>query len=1221
MVMMVGSAIAQSGTSGIHGVVTDQTGAAVPGATVTINNTATGFKRTSTTNDNGNYSFTGIPPATYRLEISAGSFKKAVNNSVQALVDSPIRIDIALETGDVSAIVDVTGDGIESVINVEDASVGNNFVAKQISELPSNLRRVTNLLTLQPNVTPGGSVAGARSNQTNYTLDGIDVNDAQGGTLAGGLALRLSTEALEEFRITTTNANANQGRSSGAQGTLITKSGTNRFSGSVFYYKRPTSFSANDFFSNKSSSERPKLDRDIYGGTIGGPIFKDKLFFFYSFEAQNDKKETVVNRLVPLSHLGNGELKFTGIAPGGTTASLMTLNTATLNTIFPQAGINPATVAVLNSAATNYASNNNDLGDGVNTGGFRFNSPTTTKENSHVAKFDYNLSDNHLISVRGNYQWDNAARTSRFPDTPSRSTWSHPTALAASHTWTLSSNMVNIFRYGVTRQAFSTQGDSGSPGITFREVFQPVFYERTANRVSSIQSYSDDFTWVKGNHTLQFGGVLRVVRNKRDGFAGAFDTASTNFSFYEGSGQVIDDAFTAAGYTISAGQSSIVQKAAAALIGRFSQYAGNFVFDLGGNIQPQGAPISRRFATEEVEFYALDSWKLFRNLTINAGIRYSLSRPVYEQNGFQVVPQTPLGELLDKRIATAAVGVPTNDPVIFELGGPVNNGRGFYGMDWNNWQPRISAAWTPSFKGGFLKTLFGEEGDSVIRGGFSVTNDNFGQQLAVNFDGLTHVGFTATSSIGANDFNVTDRLGPQFTGFNQDIRNLGNLTIPTLDLGAQSAGFQDIKRGLDTNIVSPVHYVWNVSFGRKLPMGMHIQATYIGRRARNLFAQTDAAAWNNIVDPISGMDWYTAGALIYDLRRANTPLDQVQPIPFFENLFPGMAGNFGQPTATRAAYRLGARRNVNNDATQGAIGGFNVNDWTTYQLILNQRGIVPDIFRHSQYASFYAFGSYAKSDYHGGSLTFRQRLGTTLTYDINYTYSKAMDNSSNDVGRIDQPIIPEANYRVSGFDASHLVNANFIFEVPFGKGRKFFGGINSWANAVVGGWQLSGIYRFNSGFPLNTPGEPGRWATNWNWGSSTVRTQALKLIVNRDTQQAFADPQAALNSLRSSKPGEIGDKNQLRRPGTQKIDLSLSKSFNMPWNENHSFKFQWDVFNVANYQAFNAGNFGREIFGTPADPDLATSATDAAGALLFGRIYNGIQGTPRFMQFGIKFEF
>ena len=485
------STFGQSGTTGISGTVTDQNGAAVAGATVKIVNPGTGFNRTATTNTDGTFSFPGIPPATYRAEVEAANFKKLVNSNVKALVESPINVTLALEPGDVTAVVDVTSNTIESVVNTQDAALGNPFTPQQITQLPTDLRRVADLLTLQPAVSREGYVAGGRSDQSNVLLDGVDINDQQNGGRSAQFqttqdtVLRATTESVEEFRITTTNANANQGRSSGAQISLITKSGTNQFRGAAFYFYRPTAFSANDFFNNIAGIERPSLARDVFGGAIGGPIVKDRLFFFYAYEGQRQKEGVGVNSVVPLAHLGQGQLRFTGAAPGDPagTSRTITLTTAQLNSIYSVVGINPAAVAVLGAAAARYPSNNISVGDGVNTGGYRFNASTTTEENTHIARFDYRINDKQGLFFRGNLQNDILTGTSQFPDTPTGGLWDHPYGFVVGHDWTLNANMVNNFRYGLTRQAFSNQGDSSSPSISFRFVFSPLSFARTLSRI------------------------------------------------------------------------------------------------------------------------------------------------------------------------------------------------------------------------------------------------------------------------------------------------------------------------------------------------------------------------------------------------------------------------------------------------------------------------------------------------------------------------------------------------------------------------------------------------------------------------------------------------------------------------------------------------------------------------------------------------------------------
>ena len=1212
---------AQSGTSSVRGTVTDQQGGAVPGATVKISNEAKNFSRTQTTDGDGNYLFTALPPDSYRLEAEMTGFKKAVVNDVRALVDSPANVPVQLAAGNISEVVTVSSNSVESLINTQDASIGTAFVPQQITDLPTFSRNVQELLNLQPGVTRDGTVAGVRSDQSNVTFDGIDVNDQQEGT-AFNSVLRLTAESVQEFRITTANANASQGRSSGAQVSLISRSGSNDFHGALFEFHLPTIGQANDFFNNRAGIARPVVLRNVFGGALGGPIVKDKAFFFYSFEGFRERKSSTVVRTVPLASLGRGELRFMGAAPGDPTGTnrVVTVNTTQFTGIFPAVGINPAALALLADAARRYPANDTTVGDGLNTGGYRFNAPLPDDRNTHILRFDFNLTDRQVLFARGNYQYDNRSETKRFPDTFAPQTWTHPYGGVIGHTWTISGTKVNNFRYGLTRQAFTQGGDDSSRNsVNFRFVFQPLNYSRTLSRVTPTQNITDDFSWTLGNHSVQFGGNVRIIRNRRVDFGKSFDDAVVNPSFYDQSGRVLDRPVTAAGYTIGVGQRSSVQNAAASLIGRYSQYNGNFNYNLDGSVQAIGTPLKREFATEEMEVYAQDSWKIRSNLTLGYGLRYSLSRPVYETQGFQVKPNRSLGDFFDQRVARAAQGRPLNDSLQFELAGPANDKPGFYELDKNNFQPRVSLVWSPNFSTGFLSKLFGKNGASVLRGGFAMTNDFFGEQLAVSFDQLSTLGFSTSNTISANTYNVSTRPGPLFTGLSQTIRGLPGITAPNrFNTPADEA--QRIESSLDDTLISPTTYSWNASYGRQLPAGFYVEAAYVGRAGRNLLATRDIMALNNLVDPRSGTDWYTAAGMLHDLRERNVPLDQIRPIAYFENLFPGLGASFwgrSNLSATQSVYQIVARQDYLGDDF------FNVLDWTYVQLLLDDESTVVgrNAFFHPQYAAFSAFSTVAESDYHGGLLTVRQRYRNSFSLDLNYTFSKSLDNASGlqtsgsyGSAFILNPLRPRDNYAVSDFDIRHILNANFLLQLPFGKGRKFFGNANGVVDALLGGWQMTGIYRFNSGQTAPTPFDAAQWATNWNVQSNGVRIRDIRATENRRTANLFADPVAAYRSFRNARPGETGDRNILRLPSYSSLDLGLSKSFKMPWSETHKLQIRFEVFNVANTQKLDIQNVTRQTFGLDIDSPTGDPTS------VFGN-FDSIQGAPRRIQLGLRYSF
>lgn len=1227
-----------SGATGISGSVSDLQGAVVPGATVTLSNSAKGFTRTAVTNGNGVYNFAGIQPDVYTLEIEKTGFKKYVQNDLRAAVDTPLEINAKLEIGAVSEVVTVNSNTIDSVVNTQDASIGNSFQPVQIQQLPTDSRQVNSLLSLQPGVTREGYTNGGRSDQTNIMLDGVDNNDQQQGT-AGGLhveqannvgsplpnsatntffsVLRATAESLDEFRVTTASPNANQGRSSGAQISLITKSGTNQFHGAGFYVHRDTNWSANDFFNNRAGVERPNIDRDVFGGAVGGPVWKNKVFFFYSYEGWREQKDASIVTTVPLASLGQGILKLQD-----NDGIVQTITPAQFTSIFPDAGQNPTALAALASAAARYPANDfqSGFGDNVNTAGFRFNTPVSYEQNTHILRLDWNINANQQLFARANKQHDVEIGNSAFPDTPQQENWEHNTGLAIGHNWTIGSTKINSFRYGLTRQAFTAGGDSNQDRIVFRFVFSPLNFLYSLSRVTPVQNFTDDFTWTVGKHTAQFGGNVRIVRNKRQDSAPGFSQAVINPSFYDGSGRSLLNPLVDAGYNIS-NTDLLKQAAVASLIGRYSDYTAEFNYDKDGSLLPPGTVVNRNFATEEYEMYAQDSWKPRQSLIINYGLRYSLSRPVYEKDGFQIRPTIPLGDYFDQRVFGASVGAPFNDPLNFELAGPANNAKGFYGLDTNNFQPRVSVAWSPRFKSGFWGKLFGKDNESVLRGGFSMTNDAFGEQLAVSFNNLSTLGFLTSDSIPANFYSVdAGTLGPLFTGFNQSVIGLPNVAPLENRFLTPADGAARIESSLDSKLVSPTNYSWSVTYGRKLPKGLYIEASYIGHMARHLLLQRDAMQLNNLTDPRSGMDWYTAAGRIYDLFYSGTDVNAVQPIPYFENMFPGLGAMlpsvFGldpEPNSTRAVYSL------NNN--------FSFGDWTFLQQLLDDDlsggGAWNDLFFQPQYGAFEAFSTVGRSDYHGASLSIRQRFGNSVMFDLNYTFSKSFDDSSGlqssrayDTAFLLNPIRQKDSYAPSDFDARHVLNFNGLFQLPFGKGQRFFNSTNKWVNGIIGGWQLGSIFRLNSGLPIWNLTDLAGWATNWEIRSRAVRTQPIETSPTREN--LFSDLNALLNSVRPPRPGETGDRNVFRGTWFTQLDLNLGKTFSMPWNENHKLQFRIEAFNVMNYQYMDENTVPPGFAASWDDPFLAGNQTRLSDG---GGQFAGIKGIPRRMQIFFRYSF
>jgi hypothetical protein len=780
--------------------------------------------------------------------------------------------------------------------------------------------------------------------------------------------------------------------------------------------------------------------------------------------------------------------------------------------------------------------------------------------------------------------------------------------------------------------------------------------------VTPVHNFVDDISWTRGNHNFQFGPNVRLIRNQRESFANSYDFLQTNPSGYAASAAVLTSAGADAGGAaifpdVAASSLSPLRNALTAFIGRFSGYSANFLYDADGSLLPGGSPSERTFATEEYDVYFQDSWRYKPNLTITYGIRWSTSTPVYEVDGFQIVPTVALGEYFDQRVASAERGVPFNDPITLDKGGKFYGKPGFYSQDWNNFAPSIAVAYSPDFGDNFLGKVIGRQGKGVIRGGYRLTYDRIGSQLAVNFDLANQLGFASALSIPVNTYNVSSALAPQFTGGIPDVRVLqgiaGNfsnqLTFPLLQPSDQA---QRIESSLDSAITTPWNHSVNATYEREIGKGMSLQVSYVGRFARNLLAQRDIMHLNNLRDPTSGQTWYEAINLLIDHRLAGTPITAIPNIPFFQNILPGLAATLvlngaNVPlTASQRAYRTIALPRVPVSVgvpclpPPAAACGQNVTDYTFRQAQWDDRpiSIFNNTFFHPQYAALNVWSTVAKSNYNSLQFSMRQRFKSDVLFDFNYTYGHALDNASGlqSVGNfstqsfIFNPLDPDSNYGDSDFDARHIINANWLVALPFGRGKAFMSDSNKIVNGIFGGWQMTGIFRWNSGLPVGTNNRPfgfQRWPTNWNLSSGFVRVREVETNPTdvAGEPNIFSDPLQALLSFRDARPGEAGDRNVFRLPGYIALDAGLYKTFKLPW-EGHNVTFRWEVYNVTNTQrlttpgGFSVSAVDPFLAGTLGLPAL-TSAPADFGKFTATQRPLGENKAGRVMQFALRYQF
>jgi hypothetical protein len=1305
----------QTGTSSLRGTITDPNGAAVGGATVTITSPSIGVTLTAKTNKEGAYQFLEVRPSTYSLTVTADGFRSVKQNGLELLVSTPTSDDLKLEIGSVSTTVEVSGTAL--TLNTQDATLGNAFNQDQISALPFEGRDPVGILSLQPGVVTvadrdevdpnvdsrGGSVNGGRSDQTNVTLDGIDNNDQLKGLAFTG-ALRATLDSIEEFRVTTSNAGAEQGRSSGAQVALVTKSGGNDWHGTAYEYNRPTNMVANDYF-NKLSEEQsgesntpPRLLRNTFGGSFGGPIKKDRAYFFLAYEGQRTRESLQVRHPVPSAALRDGVIQYqcqanpdgslnTALCPGNTVQGLdgksftaapgfSALGPTQIATMDPNcsangtcpwgAGIDPNVIATLNKYPL---PNSNQLGDGFNYQAFTFSAATPSKLDTYVARFDYNLtaSGSQRLYARLGLQNDHAIPTSvpavgstgnlgtssgapQFPgQPPSAVATNNSKGIITGYTWTISPTKINNLHYGFIRQGLGQDGSATQEFVALRGLDLPTSPNRSTDTIVPVHNVTDDFSWSKGKHTIEFGANWRFVNEFRASDASSFSDAITNAGFlpatgFANKGTSFDPA--AFGFpAVDPGFANAYNFPMTALAGIITEVDAVYQRDKNGATLPVGSLIKRHFRDNELETYLQDSWRIKPNLTMNYGLRYSLLQPPYEVNGNQVAPSISLNDFFKTRLADQVQGIPFAPTISIDLAGQGNGKQPYWAWDYKDIAPRYSLAWSPGYKDGLLGAVFGGPGKSSLRVGAGMYYDHFGPGIVNTYDRNGSFGLTTT--IADAPGTVDPDTAPRYTGINSIPVSLTppgpSGPFPVTPPNANQLGGFAIYWGLDDKLKTPYSYDFDASYSRELSGGFVFEAAYVGRLGRRLLQERDLAQPADLVDPKSGISYFQAATQLSKLAAANTDTSAIGTLPYFQDLFPTAAGttyasilNFTGGCAAPNAKNL-----TTLTASQAMYNSFfcGLHNETTplffadilgFPAFPTVNGVTgPDAFFQSQFASLYAWSSIGRSNYNAGQFSLRHKVTHGLTWDFNYTYSKSIDTGS-DAERVSlfegfgfgsqviNAFQPGQLRAVSDFDTTHQINTSWVYELPVGKGKKFGSNWGRGVDAALGGWAVSGLAKWTSGFPFSV-GNGFDFPTNWDLTGDAVLTGAAPKTgtfsdcsgnpnVFAFTGQNCSGGQSstAANSIASTWrfpfPGESGDRNNLRGPGYFGIDMALRKSWK--FTERQSLAFTWDVYNVTNSVRFDAADIA---------PTIDTSGS-------FGDYANTLT-RPRVMEFALRYSF
>lgn len=1244
-------------TTSLNGSVTDPSGATIPHAKVTITNEATSFPRETTTTTSGTYDFVSVLPGTYTLTVEAQGFRTYVQKGIPLQVNLPSTVNVQMQVGALSARVEVTARPPQ--LNTTDASLGKTMGSLAIQDLPLDAENTGLLLSLQAGVvyngekiltddydTRAGSVNGERSDQNNITLDGVTINDEFNGYAFLGV-LPTTQFSIEEFRVTTSNYGATEGRSAGAQIAMVTKGGTNQFHGSLYDFNRSNIGEANDYFLKISQLESgeanvpPHLVRNIFGGTIGGPILKDRLFFFVNYEGHRESQAISEVQEIPSATLRDGIIQYqcadTTQCPGmnvtgqsGASYPIQpgyyALNPTQLAQMDPL-GIGPSPVA-LKFFQTYPLPNDYTYGDVPNFAGYRFGAATTQSNDWLIGRLDYNLtkSGNQTLFLRGAGRDDDSNGPPFLPGRPPQyRTADLSKGLVAGYTTVFGGHLVNNLRYGLTHQSVATPGDCDLPWVFVRDLNQDCTY--SSGFTAPVHNIVDTATWQKGPHSLQFGANTIFIRRNSFSTLNSFSDALTNSDWLFSSGLAnkndsLDPAYgcTHSGPCFPAVNSDFNHDydfPLAGMMGIASEVDARYNYRVtnttSASLLAQGAPVVRHWATDTYGLFLQDTWRVRPHLSITYGLNYQLMTPMTETAGQEVTPGVNIGDWFNQRRADMLKGIPSSQDAVvaFQPAGSVYARSGLYGNQTNNFAPRVGVAWSPNAQGGWLGRLLGGN-KTVVRAGFGMYYSNFGPALALSYDASGEFGLSTLLSNPAA--TLTPSTAPRITSMNV-IPTSTMVPAPPSTFPVSYPNVEAIATGIDQSLNTPYSYAVDFSIQRQLPGNMVLDLAYVGHFARRLLVLDDVATPLDLVDTKSGIDYFSAAKRLSQLWRANTPESSISDAAigptakYWEDMFAGQSPytlcSTGATTTSflQAVYDVfgpgcGNLYNETSALYLMDLYGFPVAPVTGY-----------NSFYNSQYSSLWDWRSIGYSNYSAFQLGLHKQMSQGALFGFNYTYSKSNDMESTAergvqylTDSVINPWSPGQMYGPSDFDLRHQINGYWVAQLPFGRGKPLGKNVNKLANAVIGGWQIGGTGRWTSGFPVSVfMGYV--WPTNWDemgWADVTGKPQTGNTTAG--VPNIFTNPTQASADFAYAYPGESGNRNPIRGDGFFGVDLNLAKTFTI--RERNKLQFRWSVFNVTNSARFDA-------FSMQDEWDVPTT---------FGN-YSQTLTQPRVMEFSLIYQF
>lgn len=1211
------------GTASITGVVTDPTGAVVPNVKIVLENTATGMSYKATSSNLGSYVITSVAPGPgYKITFMRDGFQSFTAIGLYLNVSNARTQNVTLKVGSKAQTVEVSASSETVTLNTTDATVGNNFQVNLVNELPVQMRDTpSSLFYLQPGVTPkgattngSGSVTGSRDDQTSKTLDGLDVNDMATGDFEA-IAGNAPVDSVQEFRGITAGSSSNTGQGGGGHFDMVTKSGTNEFHGNINEYHRDTAMTANSWFNNNTGIARTPLIRNQFGGNIGGPIKKTKAFFFFDYDGRRDVSPDAETRVVPTATYLQGMIGYHADDANNTLKYLSSADVAALDP--SKIGFSSAILDLFNKRYPTKNTSHSLGGNGYNTIGYAFNASAPLNEDIYVGKLDYALSPKMNLFARFTISREDATKYAiEFPGDPKTSPFidrSH--AWVIGHSWAINDNMNNNLNWGQTVTDWNFPNTYNPQGIT-QTTFgmttygtayldQPYYSAVNAqSRVYPIPVLRDDFTWIKGRHSIQAGGVFKYINpnfftvlNYNEpyigigGYVKSLDSdqhpADFNSDYYAS----YDAAFTTA-------------------LGRYSSQTSVYNYDAKGALLTQGSGIAHNYRYYEMEFYAQDAWKVTPNLTLSYGLRWVNYTVPYDKKGEEAAPSLDFDSYWNARQAQSTSGTYGDQalPLIsFSLSGHANEKPGMFNPTRHNFAPHVGFDYVPSFD---RKTVI--SGSAGIDYDRSVITALLYQQSQYSYPVQMSVSENYGTSSGATDSLTGDT---RFSGISSPIAppSAPQMTTPytpyvdgTVPYGL---GLSTWSTAIDKNFKTPYNIMITLGLQHEFQKGFLLKVNYAGRFGRRLMAQADANQLIEFPDTQSGQQMSTAISNLETELRAGTPWGNVTSQPWFENIIKNPYA--GRYTATQVvAGDFGSLLTTGDfaDTIQGLA---------SYDMLPSNVGM------GSQFSEFTYYTNKGFSNYHGLLTTLHKNAGYGLQFDLNYTWSHSIDNVSVNANTIASGQASTTNAVTgficdvnrprecrasSDFDVTHVLNGNFIYELPVGRGRTFGASMPRWLDDAVGSWSLSGMPTWRTGYPYYATSNA--FIAGYSNNAPAVLTgniKDLKAHVHRDASGSvwlYKDQAKAVASFEAPTGFNIGSRNNLRGPHAFSFDLGVAKVFPL-YRDKVNLKFRCDAFNVLNHPNF--------VIPVSANNDITQSGGD------FGQVTQ--TNTARVLQGSLRIEF